>query len=189
MVFVFCCRGIFALQRHCVKRSLLHHLQQAGALSGLHHTSDNIWSFFHHTAQDLLSGWPLQKLEKWLFLDTKIRTAAEYTIVWLNAKALWKPGQSFIIAGFTRSLSCSAPCGTGQTTIDTGCEPALMGNCVDHPADCNLFQKCNPVKFPIIRPSTLNYDRKLQDNLFTRCFPVPQRFNFNFHAIAQRLRQ
>ena len=34
----------------------------------------------------------------------------------------------------------SAPCGTEQTTIDTGCGPALPRNCVDHPADCNLFK-------------------------------------------------
>jgi len=33
-----------------------------------------------------------------------------------------------------------APCGTEQTTIDTGCDPALPHNCVDHPADCNLFK-------------------------------------------------
>jgi len=29
-------------------------------------------------------------------------------------------------------------------------------NCVDHPADCNLFKKHNPVKFAIIRPLTSN---------------------------------
>ena len=62
------------------------------------------------------------------------------TIVCLDAKGLWKPGQSFILAGFTLSLQCSAPCGTEQTTIDTGCDPALPRNSVDHPADCNLFK-------------------------------------------------
>ena len=62
------------------------------------------------------------------------------TIVCLDAKGLWKPGKSFILAGFTLSLPCSAPCGTEQTTIDTGCDPALPRNCVDHPADCNLFK-------------------------------------------------
>ena len=48
--------------------------------------------------------------------------------------------QSFISAGFTLSLPRSAPCGTEQTTIDTGCDPALPCNCIDHPADCNLFK-------------------------------------------------
>ena len=62
------------------------------------------------------------------------------TVVCLDAKGLWKPGQSFILAGFTLSLPCSAPCGTEQTTIDTVCDPALPRNCVDHPADCNLFK-------------------------------------------------
>ena len=62
------------------------------------------------------------------------------TVVCLDAKGLWNPGQSFILAGFTLSLPRSAPCGTEQTTIDTGCDPALPRNCVDHPADCNLFK-------------------------------------------------
>ena len=61
-------------------------------------------------------------------------------IVCLDAKGLWKPGQSFILAGFTLSLPCSAPCGTEQTTVDTGCDPALPRNCVDDPADCNPFK-------------------------------------------------
>jgi len=58
----------------------------------------------------------------------------------LDAKGLWKPRQSFILAGFTLSLPCSAPCETEQTTIHTGCNPALPRNCVDHPAACNLFK-------------------------------------------------
>ena len=62
------------------------------------------------------------------------------TVVCLDAKRLWKPGQSFILVGFTLSLPRSAPCGTEQTTIDTGCHPALPRNCVDHPEDCNLFK-------------------------------------------------
>jgi len=62
------------------------------------------------------------------------------TIVCLDAKGLWKPGQSFILAGFTLSLPCSASCGTEQTTIDTGWDPALPRNCGDHPADCNFFK-------------------------------------------------
>jgi len=44
------------------------------------------------------------------------------------------PG-NFILAGFTLSLSCLAPCRTGQTTINTGCEPALLQNYVEHVAD------------------------------------------------------
>ena len=62
------------------------------------------------------------------------------TIVCLDGKGLWKSGQSFNLPGFTLSLPCSAPCGTEQTTIDTGCGPAHPRNCVDHPADCNLFK-------------------------------------------------
>jgi len=40
---------------------------------------------------------------------------------------------------YTFSATLSS-CGTAQTTIDTGCDPALPRNCVDHPADCNLFK-------------------------------------------------
>ena len=44
---------------------------------------------------------------------------------------------------FTFSLPSSAPCETGKTTIDTGCDPALPRDCVDYPADCNLFKNIN----------------------------------------------
>jgi len=27
-----------------------------------------------------------------------------------------------------------------KTMIDTSCDPAFPRNCVDHPADCNLFK-------------------------------------------------
>jgi len=67
----------------------------------------------------------------WIFLGTKKRTVAEQTVVCLDEKGLWKPGQRFILTGFTLSLQCSAPCGTGKTTIDTGCDPALLHNWVE----------------------------------------------------------
>jgi len=37
---------------------------------------------------------------------------------------------------------------------------------VDYPADCDSFQKCNPImtlSSPTIRPSILNHDRKLRN--------------------------
>jgi len=61
---------------------------------------------------------------------------------------------------FQLSLSRSAPCGTGQTTIDTGCDPTLARNLVDHTADCNPLTKCKSIKFLFIWPSTLNHDGK-----------------------------
>jgi len=42
----------------------------------------------------------------------------------------------------------------GRTTIHTSDNPALLRNCADHPADCNPFQKCNPI-------TTLNHDKKM----------------------------
>ena len=77
---------------------------------------------------ELTSSWP------------KYMNCYRATVVCLDAKGLWKPGQSFILAGFTLSLPRSDPCGTQQTTIDTGSDPALPRNCVDHPADWNLFK-------------------------------------------------
>jgi len=50
------------------------------------------------------------------------------------------------LAGFTLSLPPSAPCGTEQSTIDTGCDPALPRNCDDHSADCNLFKTITLLK-------------------------------------------
>jgi len=61
-------------------------------------------------------------------------------VVCLDARGLRKPGQNCISYGFTLSLPSSALCETGKTTIDTGCDPALPRNCVDHPAHCNLFK-------------------------------------------------
>jgi len=72
---------------------------------------------------------------------------------------------NFILAGFILPLSCSAPCGARKTTIDTGCDPALTHNCVDHPADRNPFQNGNPIKFPIIQPLALKHDRKLRNSM------------------------
>jgi len=74
------------------------------------------------------------------------------TIVGLDAKRLWKPGQSFILAEFTLSLPRSAPCRTEQTTIATGCDPVLPRNCVDHPNRLQPLQNNNIIKFAIIRP-------------------------------------
>jgi len=80
------------------------------------------------------------------------------TVVCLDGKGLWKPRQSFILAGFTHSLPCSASCGTGQTTIDTGWDLALPRSCVDYPTDFNLFKKYNLIKFARTRPLTLTYN-------------------------------
>ena len=93
----------------------------------------------HNSACGSSSGWFLQKFEIWL-LGTKLWTATEQQLSAWMRKGLWKIGQSFILAGFTLSLPCSASCGTEQTTIDTGCDPALPRNCVEHLADCNLFK-------------------------------------------------
>jgi len=141
----FYCRGLFLLQGKCAKKVLLHHMQQAAALEFLHHHEmllHNLWSFVHHSAHVSSSGWHLQKWENWLLTSSwhKNMNCYRATVVCLDAKRLWKPGQSFILVGFTLSLPRSAPCGTEQTTIDTGCDPALPRNCVDHPADCNLFK-------------------------------------------------
>jgi len=65
-----------------------------------------------------------------------------------------------------------------QTTIDTCCDPALLRNCVDHPADRNPFKKNNPIKFSIIRPFTMIIiheivegcpGRNLFNSFFFRC--------------------
>ena len=79
------------------------------------------------------------------FSSNKNMNCYRATVVCLDAKGLWKPGQSYILAGSTLFLSCSALCRTEQTTIDIGCNPALSCNCVDHPADCNLFKNYNLV--------------------------------------------
>jgi len=72
------------------------------------------------------------------------------TLVCLDVEVLWKLRQSFILAGLALSLPCSAHYRTGQTTIDAGCNPSILHNCVDHPADWNPCKKYNPIKFAVI---------------------------------------
>ena len=116
--------------------------QQAGALEDFFTIMKCFWTTCEACTQQW--AWLLKRL---VFAEVgdltswhKTTNCYRATIVCLDAKGLWKPEQSFILAGFTLSLPCSALCGTEQTTIDTGCDPALPRNCVDHPADCNLFK-------------------------------------------------
>ena len=162
----FCCRSLFLLQGKCAKKVVLHHMQQASALEFLDHHemllhNFNLWSFVHHRAHGSSSGWRFQKevgelTSSWHKNMNCYRT----TVVCLDAKRLWKPGQSFILTGFTLSLPRSAPCGTEQTTIDTGCDPALPRNCWSSNR-LQPLQNFNLIKFTIIQPSTLNHDRNL----------------------------
>ena len=141
--FSFCCRGLFV--------SFTGTIHREGS-SPSHAAGRRLGGFLHHHEMLLVKLWSLYTtvrvapqvagfcrggdLTSW----HKTTNCYRATIVCLDAKGLWKPGQSFILAGFTLSLPCSAPCGTEQTTIDTGCDPALPRNCVDHQADCNLFK-------------------------------------------------
>jgi len=62
------------------------------------------------------------------------------------------------------------------TVIDTACDPALpMRNCIDHPADCNPFQKCNPIpdNSAINREIMIPLRCARRDNLFNGFFGVP----------------
>jgi len=64
------------------------------------------------------------------------------TVVCLDTKRLWKPRQSFILAGFTFSLPCSALGATGQTTIDTG----LRLQSTTHAQLCWLSTRLQPLQ-------------------------------------------
>ena len=190
--FSFCCRGLFVSFTGTLHREGSFPSYAAGrGLGGfLHHHEmllDNLWSLYT-TVRGLLKRLVFAEvgdLTSW----HKTTNCYRATIVCLDAKGLWKPGQSFILAGFTLSLPCSAPCGTEQIMIDTGCDPALPRNFVDHPADCNPN---NLIKFAIIRPSTLNHDRNLwncrgspdETTSLTVFFSVSQRLSFNLHEIV-----
>jgi len=79
----------------------------------------------------------------------------------LGCDTVMETRADFILAGFTLSLSCSAPCGTASHDRYRDCEPALLRNYADHPADCNVFKKYNPIKFPQIRPLIFNHNKNL----------------------------
>ena len=82
----------------CVKKILLHHMQQASAFGGfLHHHEmllHNLWSYVHHSAHGL-SGWPLRKWENWTILGTKIHIAAEQQLSAWMRKGYENPGRVF----------------------------------------------------------------------------------------------
>jgi len=99
------------------------------------------------------SGWLCGSWRIALFLAPKYELLQSNSRL-LGCEMVMETRASFILAGFALSLPCSAPCATGQTTIDTGCDPALPRNCVDHPADCNLFKKHNLITFARIWPLT-----------------------------------
>jgi len=89
-------------------------------------------------------------------------------------------------------MPCLATCTSGQTTIGTGCDPALLRNCVDHPADCTLFKKSNLFKLVRNWPLTLKYNKLLwncrgvpyETTWFNKFFSVSQRLDFNLHIIV-----
>jgi len=140
VVFSFCCRGLFVSFTGTIHRDGFSPSYATGRRHGgfLHHHDmllDDMWSLCTtvRVAPQAAGFCRSSRLSSW----HKTMNCYRAKIVCFDAKALWKPGQSFILVGFTLSLPCSAPCGTEQTTIDTGCDPALPRNCVDHPTDCN----------------------------------------------------
>ena len=136
----FAPHSLFVLQGKCAKKILLCHVWQAGSFGGFLHYD----KWFCTTFEALYTIVPMIPQAAGLCGSWRIDLLApKYEVLQsnscLDAKGLWKPGQSFILAGFTLSLPCSALCRTGYTIIDTSCNPSLLHNCADHPADCNLF--------------------------------------------------
>ena len=141
--FSFCCRGLFVSFTGTIHREGSSPSYAVSyALEDFFTIMKCFWATCEACTQQC--AWLLKQL---VFAEVgdltswhKTMNCYRATIVCLDAKGLWKPGQSFILAKFTLSLPCSVPCGTEQTTIDTSCDPALPRNCVDYPADCNLFK-------------------------------------------------
>jgi len=62
---------------------------------------------------------------------------------------------------------------------------------VDHPTDCNLFKKYNLIKFAIVRPLTLNYNKNVWNHrgapdeaTCLTVFLVSRRLDINLHKIV-----
>jgi len=99
---------------------------------------DNLWSLYTTVrmapqAAGFCRSWrfdflaqnyePLQSNNCLLGCERVMETRAEFHFNWVYT--------------FSATLSSLR---TEQTTIDTGCNTALPRNCVDHPADSNLFK-------------------------------------------------
>ena len=143
-LFLFCCRGLCFFYR---KKSPRRFFSITCSRPAPWRISSPSWN----ASRQLLKlctqqcAWLLKRL---VFAEVgdltswhKTTNCCRATIVSLDAKALWKLGQfHFRWVYSTLTLPFSAPCGTEQTTIDAGCDPAPPRNCVDHPADCNIFK-------------------------------------------------
>ena len=154
--------SLFLLQGKSTKKVLFHHMQQAGALEDFFTIMNCFWT----TCEALYTPVrvPSQAVgfcRSWRFDLAQNYSCYRATIVCLDSKGLWKPGQSFISAGFTLFLPCSAPCGTEKTTKDTGCDLALPRNLCWSSSRLQSLQNNNLNKFAIIRPSPFNHDRNL----------------------------
>ena len=158
VVFLFAAAvSLFLLQGLSTEKVLLHHMQQAGALEDFFTIMKCFWTTCEACTQQC--AWLLKRL---IFAEVgdltswhKTMNCYRATIVCLDAKGLWKPGQSFTLAGFTLSLPCSAPCGTEQTTIDTGCDPPSTPKQLCWSSSrLQSLQNNNLIKFVKIQPST-----------------------------------
>jgi len=114
--------GLFVLQQHCAKKSSPSAACQCFLRISAPHFNTSKPQCLHHIAHDLTSGWSLRKMENWLFLGTKTHNCCRANNCLLGCERVM---ENFLVR-FAPSLSCSAPCATGQTTIYTGCDPALL---------------------------------------------------------------
>ena len=126
VVVSFAAAEVLIWQEKSAKKAPLHHMHQISAL-GISlpswNTSGQLANLYTPQCAWLLKRLVCAEGDLFLAQNTNCYRA---TILCFDAKGLGKPG--FILAGFTLSLPCSAPCGTEQTTIDTGCDPALSHN-------------------------------------------------------------
>ena len=138
----FCCRGLFLLQGKCDKKVVLHHMQQAAPWSFF-----TIMKCFCTTCEALYTIVRMAPQAAGFCRSGRIYLllAQKYELLRSNSRLLgcervMETRAEFHFSWVYTFSATLSPCGTEQTTIDTGCDTALPRNCVDHPADCNLFK-------------------------------------------------
>jgi len=137
-------------------------MQQAGALEDFFTIMKCFWTTCEACTQQC--SWLLKRL---VFAEVgdltswhKTMNCYRATIVCLDTKGLWKPGQSFILAGFTLSLPCSAPLRNWENHDRYRLRPSTPAQ-LCWSSRLQPLQNNNLIKFAIIRPSTLNHDKNL----------------------------
>ena len=126
VVVSFAAADLFLLQEKSAKKAPLHHMHQTTAL-GMFLQSWNTSGQLVNLYTPQCAWLQAAGLCRISLLGTKYQLLQSNNCLLGREGVRGNPGR--LPFWLVYSLPCSAPCGTEQTAIDTGCDPALPHNC------------------------------------------------------------